>query len=210
MKISPREMMLASVTGLVALVGMSYWIIMPKWTEAETMKASQVTVRQRIEMSRQQIKQKAGADKRMESIRAKLSRYPADQDVTADYLKILERLAKAHGVTLIQRKPGKEKRHGDLYELSIDCTWESELEGLTRFLFAWQQEPVTVDIEDITVTVVPGGKNRLKGSFVIICMYTRSGLPPKSDPGIQSSNRADTAGGGGANATPARKKQGKK
>ena len=96
-------------------------------------------------------------------------------DVTADYLKILERVAKDNNVTLVQRKPQKEKRQGDCYEMPIDCTWEGDLNGLVRFLYALDQENVTMDMENLSVSLVAGGKQRLKGNFTLMCIYTREG-----------------------------------
>jgi hypothetical protein len=174
-KLSSREVGLSIATGAFLLFGLTFLVVAPKinvWRERlETRKVQS----RRIEVAERLIRDRAIWDKRMAGLRTRLSRYPADMDVTADYLKILERVAKDNNLTLIQRKPQKEKRRGDCYEMPVDCTWEGDLDGLVRFLFALEQENVTMDIENLSVSLVAGGKERLKGSFILMCIYTREG-----------------------------------
>jgi len=178
MKISSRETGLGITTGLLLLFGLTFLVVAPKikvWQERiETQKAQA----QRIEVAARLVGDRALWDKRMADLRTRLSRYPASMDVTADYLKILERVAKDNNITLVQRKPQKEKRQGDCYEMPIDCTWECDLSGLVRFLYALDQENVTMDMEDLSVSLVAGGKGRLKGNFTLMCIYTRDGGGP--------------------------------
>ena len=108
--------------------------------------------------------------------------------MTADDLKILEPVAKDNNFSLVKRKPKKEKHHGNLYELAIDCTWKGDLDALVRFLYALDQENVTMDVERITVTLVAGDKEQLKGNFTLMCIYTRSTEEPSS-----SGNKAGVA-----------------
>lgn len=174
MKPSSREVILGGITGIVILIGLSYWFGKPKIEIWKEMIANQKVLKQRIELSERLINQRDQWDKRLDVLRIKLSRHPLDKDVTTDYLKILERVAKDNKLSLIKRRPQKEKHHGNLYELAIDCTWEGDLDALVRFLYALEQENVTMDTEKLTVTLVKGGKKRLKGTFSLMCVYTRS------------------------------------
>ena len=178
MKLSSREAGLAMATGALVLFGLTFLVGAPKikvWQERiETQKAQA----RRIEVAERLVGDRARWDKRLADLRTRLSRYPAAMDVTADYLKILERVAKDNNMTLVQRKPQKEKRQGDCYEMPIDCTWEGDLNGLAHFLFALEQENVTMDMEDLSVSLVAGGKERLKGNFTLMCIYTREGGGP--------------------------------
>lgn len=175
MKLSSREAGLGITTGAVLLFGLTYLIGAPKITVWQERIETQKAQARRIEVSERLVGDRALWDKRMADLRTRLSRYPAAMDVTADYLKILERVAKDSNITLVQRKPQKEKRLGDCYEMPIDCTWEGDLDGLVRFLYALEQENVTMDMEDLSVSLVAGGKGRLKGSFSLMCIYTRDG-----------------------------------
>lgn len=178
MKLSSREAGLGIATGVLLLFGLTFMVGVPKakvWQERIETQKSQV---QRIEVLERLVGDRARWDKRLAEVRARLSRYPAAMDVTADYLSILERVAKDNNITLVQRKPQKERRQGDFYEMPIDCTWEGDLSGMVHFLYALEQEKVTMDMEDLSVSLMAGGKERLKGNFTLMCIYTREGGGP--------------------------------
>lgn len=177
MKITTREMMLGWLSGFTILVALSLWICSPKvkvWKELNDKKEA---VARRIDVAEHLLAQREQWNKRLQDVAQKLTKYPPDQDVTADYLKILENIVKENGVTLSQRKPQKEKKHNNLYELAVDCTWEAELGALVHFLYALEQQKVTMDIDDLNISLVAGGKSKLKGNFAMICLYTRTGTP---------------------------------
>ena len=178
MKLSSREAALGITTGALLLFGLTFLMGVPKikvWQERIETQQAQVL---RIEVLKRLVGDRARWDKRLADLHVRLSKYPAAMDVTADYLKILERVAKDNNVTLVQRKPQKEKLQGDCYEMPIDCTWEGDLSGLVHFLYALEQENVTMDMEDLSVSLVAGGKERLKGNFTLMCIYTREGGGP--------------------------------
>lgn len=180
MKFTGREAVLSWIVGMLVLFSFSYWFAAPKvriWTEnAENRK--QLT--DRIALAERLIQQRDPWRRRLDALKTKVSKYAADQDVTADYLKTLERVAKNNNLNLVQRRPQKEKRHGDLYELAIDCTWEGDLEGLVRFLYALEQENVTMDLDKLTISLIRGGQGRMKGNFTLICIYARNGTESTS------------------------------
>ncbi len=179
MKLSSREVGLGITTGALLLFGLTFLVGAPKikvWQERiETRKAQA----QRIEVAKRLVGDRARWDERLANLHTRLTRYPVAMDVTADYLKILERVAKDNNITLVKRKPQKEKPQGDCYEMPIDCTWEGDLNSLVHFLYALDQENVTMDMESLSVKLVAGGKERLKGNFTLMCIYTREvgGLP---------------------------------
>lgn len=178
MKITSREMVLGWLVGVVILLALSAWLCSPKIKVWKELSDKREAVTRRIEVAEHLVTQREQWNKRLQDVAQKLSKYPPDQDVTADYLKILENIVKENGVTLSQRKPQKEKKHKDLYELTVDCTWEADLGSLVHFLYALEQQKVTLDIDDLAISLVAGGKGRLKGNFAMICLYTRSGTPP--------------------------------
>ena len=179
MKLSSREVGLGITTGALLLFGLTFLVGAPKikvWQERiETQKAQA----QRIEVAKRLVGDRARWDERLVNLHTRLTRYPVAMDVTADYLKILERVAKDNNITLVKRRPKKEKPQGDCYEMPIDCTWEGDLNSLVHFLYALDQENVTMDMENLSVKLVAGGKERLKGNFTLMCIYTREvgGLP---------------------------------
>jgi len=177
-KLSSREMGLGITTGVCLLFGLTFMVVAPKikvWQERSETRQAQA---RRIAITERLVGDRSRWDKRLADLRTRLSRYPAAMDVTADYLKILERVARENNITLVQRKPQKEKRQGDCYEMPINCTWEGDLGSLVRFLHALDQEKVTMDMEDLSVALVAGGKGQLKGNFTLMCIYTREGGGP--------------------------------
>ncbi len=175
MRLSNRETLLLWCTMAALLFAATYWYLDPKIEGLKEFKKTQKSLQEEIELYRKIIAKKPEAEKQLNEVRTKLSSYPPDKDVTADYMKVLEKLVKEHGVTLIQRKPQKEKKQNNLYELAIDCTWEAELDSLVKFLHALSKEDMTMDIKDITISLLGAGKSRLKGNFTLLCLYTREG-----------------------------------
>lgn len=176
MKLSSNEMILGGITGLVTLLSISFLICEPKVSVWKEMHENQKTLEKRIILFEQQIAQRPQWNTRLDQLRKKVIKYPPDKDVTADYLKILEQLAQDNDITLIQRKPRKEKKFGDLYELMIDCTWKGDLNALVHFLYAMGKGNVAMDLKELVVSLSAKskqGKTSMKGSFSAICIYSR-------------------------------------
>ncbi len=173
MKISQRELILGWCTGLVLLTGMTYWVIHPRLAAWQEMRHYHQAVTEQIKLAQRLVDQRPQWVERMDKLRTSVDRHPADRDVTADYLRLLERLAGESNLTLIKRNAQKEKAFGDLLELLIDCTWEGELEALVRFIYALEKQSAVMDMEELTVSLVSGKDAKLKGNFVIVCIYSR-------------------------------------
>jgi len=170
-------MTLGWMAGVVILLTLSFLFCAPKITVWKEVGNKRKAVAARIELAEHLTAQREQWNKKLQDVAQKLTKYPPDQDVVADYLRILEDVAKKNGINLSQRQPQKEKKHNDLYELAIDCPWDADLEALVRFLFDLEQQKVTMDIDDLNVSLVAGGKGKLKGKFALICLYTRTGAP---------------------------------
>ncbi len=175
MKFTSREIALSWVIVFLLLFSFSYWIAAPQASAWRANSAARQQTLERIALAERLLEQRPQWSERLDVLTAKLSKYAPDQDVTADYLKILERIAKDNQVNLVQRRPQNEKRHGDLYELAIECTWEADLASLVHFLYALEEEKnVAMDIESISLTLLPGAKSQMKGNFTLICVYSRA------------------------------------
>ncbi len=176
MKISQRELVLAWGTGLALLLALTYWVIHPRLAAWSELRNYQKAVAEQIAYAQRLVDQRPEWVERMDKLRAGVDRHPADRDVTADYLRQLERLAGESKLTLIKRNAQKEKTFGDLLELVIDCTWEGDLEALLRFIYAMEQQPTIMDMEELSVSLISGKDGQLKGNFAIVCLYSR--MPP--------------------------------
>lgn len=173
MRISSREVLMAWLTGVAVLAGLTFWFVEPRWERFSYMSRQIEVAQRKMERDRQLIDSRDQWDDRMQGLRRSLTKYPRQRDLTAEYLKLIERLAKENNLTLVQRRPDREKTQGGLYELSINCTWEGDLDALVRFLYTLDQQDVTMNVEELSVSTVPGKKEQLRGSFTLICAYTR-------------------------------------
>jgi len=174
MKFTSREAVLSWIVGMLILFSFSYWFGAPKVRIWKEIVENQKQLTDRIALAERLIQQRDPWRRRLDALKTKVSKYAADKDVTADYLKTLERVAQDNNLNLVQRRPQKEKRRGDFYELAIDCSWEGDLEELVRFLYALEQENVTMDMDELTISLIRGGKGRMKGNFTLMCIYARN------------------------------------
>ena len=178
MKISTRETVLGWLTMVVILFGVTCLVgqsRLAEWKEVGKVKAG---LKDRRVLAEHLLDQREQVNKDLDEFRNQIPQHPMGKDVTAELLKTLEKTASDNGLTLLRREPDKEKSVGDLYELSITCSWEAELDPLVRFLYALQVQGAILDIRQLTVTPGSGVPGRLKGNFTVDCAYTRpsSGL----------------------------------
>ena len=184
MKISIRETMLGWMTVVVVLFGVTYWLGGPRLDEWKEVAKVRATFKGRMVTANRLLEMKDSVNGELDVFRKQIPQHPVGVDVTAELLKMLEKTASDSGLVLLRREPDKEKTVGDLCEVSINCSWESELEALVRFLYALQVQGAILDIRQLTVTPGQGGPGRLKGNFTVDCAYTRpsSGLGPAQAP----------------------------
>lgn len=176
MRLSDRELLLATVTGAVLLLGGSYLVVKPKWEQLKSLRDEQVQVRREIELYRAQALEKGKWDKDMESVRGMLARYPADQAMDVVWLSAMDNKARRHGLNIMRRKAGEEKQVGDVYELPIECSdWDGSLSALSHFLFELQTEGAMFDVRQLTVRQVRGS-GQLRGGFTLFCAYIKEGV----------------------------------
>jgi len=114
MRLSSREATLSWVVGLLILLGLTYWVVAPRvriWMEIVENRKQMVD---RIALMEHLLQSQGQWDSRLNAVKTRLAKYSAGQDVTADYLKILERVAKDNNITLVKRKPQKGEAAGRL------------------------------------------------------------------------------------------------
>lgn len=173
MTLSPREMILAVITGCVVLVGGAWYFGGPaldSWAEA---RAALRKTRDEIRLAQRLIDQRPDWESKYAELRARIPQYGPTDPVTADMLRTVKRLADEARVSISRMEPDKEKTIGDLSEVAIDCSWESELEPLIRFLYAVQSHPAMLDVRQLTVTPAQGGAGRLRGNVTIHFAFSR-------------------------------------
>lgn len=168
---SRRDFNMVMIMVGVLLLGMTYLMAEPmirQWREA-------AAVRGRLErdrtMAERFLKSRAEFEEKLVSLRSTLPMYGTNETVGAALLQQVRRLADENRVVTTRITPDAEKNIGDLYEQSIECAWEAELEPLVRFLYAVQIAGATLDIRQMTVA--PSQDSRLKGNIKIFFAYKR-------------------------------------
>ena len=178
MKISTRETLLGWLAMVAVLFGVTYFAGQSRLAEWKDVGKVRASLKDRRVIAEHLLEQQESVNKDLDEFRNQIPQHPRGKDVTAELLKMLEKTASENGLTLLRREADKEKSVGDLYELSINCSWEAELDPLVRFLYALQVQGAILDIRQLTVTPGAGAPGRLKGNFTVDCAYTRpsSGL----------------------------------
>lgn len=167
-----RDFSMVMIMVAVLLLGFTYLLAAPmltQWREAKTTRA-------RLDRDRgiaeRLLNSRGEWETRLAEARSTLPRYGMTETVGADLLRQVRRLADENRVVTTRMSPGEEENIGDLYEQSIEVTWEAELEPLVRFLYAVQVAGATLDIRQMTMT--PSQGEMLKGNLKIFFAYQRS------------------------------------
>jgi len=179
MKLSNREIGLAWITTVTVILGVTYWVAQSRVQEWKDAKKARVSFGYRIKEAEHLLQGKEEVDQRLAELQKELPSHPMGKDVTAEVLRMLERTAQQHNLTLLRREAEKEKHVGDLYEVAINCTWEGDLDAIIHFLYALQAQGAILDVRQLTMSPMRGGNIRLKGNCTIDYAYTR----PSSQPG---------------------------
>ncbi|MFL2859373.1 MAG: hypothetical protein ACJ0BW_01385 [Pontiellaceae bacterium] len=93
--------------------------------------------------------------------------------VTPELMQIIKNIALKNGVIITKNQPFKEVPTGDLFEIGINCSWQTNLESIINFLDEIQQNGMKYDV--VSLNISPDGNNprKLKGNMVIQCAYIR-------------------------------------
>jgi hypothetical protein len=193
MKLTLREMILAWLTGVVVLfLPTWYFFAAPRLTDAREKRDRMDSLQSELENESRMLDQKGAWQLKLDEALKSLSSFPETQDVTADMLIKVERLATGNNLVLTRREPQKERRHGGLGTLDIKCNWEGSLDALVHFLFALQQDHGMLDVSQLYIK--SESKGLLKGTFTINCSYVRQKTPaPGGTNGTGVTNQAAEA-----------------
>lgn len=182
MKLSNREMILGWSTLLIVLGAVLYWIGAGRWEEVRVLARDRAGLARQLRNTERLLGRRGDVDARLAVVRERLPRHAPGKDVTADILRDLENTARAHQVTLTRRDADRERQAGELMEVSVTCTWEADLEGMVRFLYALESQGVMRQVRQMTAS--PGPDRRLKGNIVADHAYIRgSDDAPAAQPG---------------------------
>jgi Tfp pilus assembly protein PilO len=181
MNLSSREWGLVGATLIAVLIGGTFWLGEPMWKDLQNRRDARSTLQDRKKIAEYLLNQQSEIEARWEALRSRMPIYPLDQDVTSQLLKDLQRNADQYNIALLRVEPGDEESVGDLYELSIQCSWEGTLKALVQFLYKVQEDSGMVDTRSLTITPGRQSRSALKGTIVVDYAYSRQRSVPASE-----------------------------
>lgn len=183
MKLSVREGALALATVAVGLGAVTWQIVDRRLGDWRRLELERTGLQGRRQIAERLAARRPEAEGRLRAMLKQVPAYPAERDVTAELLRVVEGIASRTGLTLVRREAEKEKSAGELLEVSINCTWQGSLEALVTFLYDVHTQGLLLDVRQLNAAPARSGGG-LSGTFSIACAYTRQ---PAESPIARSS-----------------------
>lgn len=181
MKLTAREMSLGLAT-LAVLVVAGTWL----WAESrlenlEDSRRKRDSQRDIVERSQRLLEREDEWRSRLAAIHQRLPRYGEDERVSAALMQMMESNASESNLSLLRATPERERKLGELYEISINYRWEGDLEALIQFLYKMQTESLNLDFRQLSISPSSdrGQGLRLQGGFIVDIAYTRGSSEPE-------------------------------
>lgn len=173
MKISKREMVIGVATLVTVLFGLTYWIAGSSFAEQRNLAEERARLERQIQLHTRILEEKDSWTGRLQELQEQLPVYDANVSVTGEILKNIKRTADKNKLDLTKSRSEPEKQIGSLYELSVTCDWEGELEALVHFLYDLHTEGIRYDIRDLNVRPDAKRIGILRGGMTIDCAFRR-------------------------------------
>ena len=182
MNLNARELMLALLTLVVVLFGVTFYVGKAKLGEWQEKREEAELLEQKLERLQAMYDRKDSIREGFDRLISTLPVHPTDMDVTADSLQRIQDLARQHQLTLRSMDSKDEKQVGDLnlYELGISCDYEGSLDAIVRFLYAIQTDKSVMDIRQFDIARKPRTAGEFKGKFMVDCAYLRGNQTEES------------------------------
>jgi Tfp pilus assembly protein PilO len=173
MKLSPRESMLALLTGAAILFGVSgMWAIrrVDAWKQ---LRQQQAKLEEEVAADEDLVASRQTWSAEFETLRGNLPEFSPETKMDVHWLSVMGRAASQHGFRISRQQVAEEVRVGDVYELPIECKdWEGTLDSLVHFLFDLQKEGAMLDVRQLQIRP-NNNSTKLRGRFLLYCAYTR-------------------------------------
>ncbi len=175
MKMSRREMMIGVATLFTLLFGVTYWLGGSKIAEHREMREQKDRLTRQIELDKRILQEKEGWTERLAELQEQLPVYDRKVYVTGEIQKQIKRIADKNKLDFTKSRSDAEKRAGSLYELSVACDWEGELDALVHFLYEINEKGLRFDVRELSVRPDAKRAGILRGDMTIACAYRRAG-----------------------------------
>lgn len=174
-KLQPRELKLALITGGVLVVALSYTILRNQIRNLGELNRKELSAKVERLRQTQLLTQRPELIEKLESIKGQLSRHPEDQDLKSEFAQQVQSLANQSGLRLTGLTPDQESYFEDLqlYQSAVRCSWSGSSENLVSFLHLLNQQGAVADIRELRLRNRSGMSNTLSGTFVLDFVYSR-------------------------------------
>ncbi len=176
-KLAKREQWLALIGGLGLMIFITVWIVQGALADLKDASQAGKKVVEKLRLTKKLLAKSEEVSTQLEVLQRRLPRYGPDQDVTAEQMRTLDRIAQEQSFGLGQREPQAEGTNGAVREIVIHSAWDSSLDALTHMLYALQTQDVIFDVRRLTVIPVQGNADHLKGQLVINSAYAVTDTP---------------------------------
>lgn len=178
MNISPRESLLAWITGFVVLFGATYIVCRPQFDAWSDRRDRIATLEDRIARAGELLAQQGEWEKRLAGVRQTMKPLPEDRQAATHLKKVIGDMAaevethSGYRMSLRDRTSGDEQDISGLCRIPITCPWEGNTLGIVKLLVDFLEHDVMFDVTELMIR--SSGKDDLRGTFTVNCIYIKS------------------------------------
>jgi len=168
----PREILLAWLSGVLALFGVTFALCKPQIDTWNGICESRAKLEKQIRKANETLVKKKEWDGRLKELQRIVRQIPANENPKYFLPKTINLLAEANQVQLRDTSLGEEKTSGKLHILPVKYQWaDANTKGIRDLLIAFQENDVIFDVVELTIKSM--GQDRLKGTLTVNCVYTK-------------------------------------
>ena len=173
MKISEREMWLILITYVSIMIFFLFIYINDKHEDYKNNEIEINSINSKILSNNKFINMNNIWENELIILEKKLKKFEKNEkSVSPQLMQEIKKIASSNGVNITRNQPFDEKPIGDLFEIGINCTWNSNLESLILFLAELQKNNLRYNIK--TINIMPNTKDsQLKGNMIIECAFMK-------------------------------------
>ena len=173
MKISEREMWLILITYVSIMIFFLFIYINNKNEDYKNNEIEINSINSKILSNNKFINMNSIWENELIILEKKLKKFEKNEkSVSPQLMQEIKKIASSNGVNITRNQPFDEKPIGDLFEIGINCTWNSNLESLILFLAELQKNNLRYNIK--TINIMPDTKDsKLKGNMIIECAFMK-------------------------------------
>jgi hypothetical protein len=184
MTLSHRELMLGWFTGFILLFAGSFVLCKPYIDTLSTKQEEREELQLRIDSASAFLEQKADWEQRLQRLQNTIKPLESGRSAPNYLKKVIGEMAgranevPKHSITFRDRKTGEETARGGLYMIPVTCNWDGNTQGIVKLLVDFLDSDVMFDTTELLVR--SSGKDRLRGTFTVNCVFTRPALEDSS------------------------------